>query len=77
MFTMGSMGVEPSLDAVSPEVAGAFVAGLNQAFWLMGGLLVVGMVVVLVRGERRQPALGAVGRASSGRTAMEARDARR
>ena len=77
VFTMGSMGVEPSLDAVSPEVAGAFVAGLNRVFWLMGGLLVVGMVVVLIRGERRQPALGPMGRVSSGRTAKETRTARR
>ena len=71
------MGVEPSLDAVSPEVAGAFVAGLHRAFWLMGGLLVVGMVIVLLRGERRQPALEATGRASSTRTARENRAAHR
>ena len=32
--TMGSMGVEPSLDAVSPEVANAFVSGLHRAFFL-------------------------------------------
>ena len=52
VFTMGSLGVEASLDAVSPEVAGAFVTGLNRVFWMMGGLLVIGMIIVLVRGER-------------------------
>lgn len=67
VFTMGSMGVEPSLDAVSPEVAGAFVSGLSRVFWLMGGLLVVGMVIVLLRGELRQPALGAWGELAHGR----------
>ena len=52
VFTMGSLGVEASLDAVSPEVAVAFVTGLNRVFWMMGGLLVIGMIIVLVRGER-------------------------
>ena len=65
VFTMGSMGVEPSLDAVSPEVAGAFVTGLNRVFWIMGGLLVAGMVIVLLRGERRQPVAGAAGSVGS------------
>lgn len=54
--TMGARGVEPSLDAVSPEVAGAFVDGLKWAFWLMGGLLVAGIALSIARGERqRQP----------------------
>ena len=52
VLTMGSLGVEPRLDAVSPEVADAFVAGLHRAFYLMGGLLVLGVVICLVRGER-------------------------
>ena len=52
VLTMGSLGVEPSLDAVSPEVAGAFVSGLHRAFYLMGGLLVLGVVICLVQGER-------------------------
>ena len=56
VFTMGSLGVEASLDAVSPEVAGAFVRGLNRVFWMMGGLLVIGMIIVLARGERRREA---------------------
>ena len=50
--TMGSKGVEPSLDAVSPEVAGAFVAGLKWAFLMMAGLLMIGIVLALFRGER-------------------------
>ena len=65
------------MDAVSPEVAGALVAGLNRVFWLMGGLLVVGMVIVLLRGERRQLAPRATGRAGASRTARETRAVRR
>ena len=52
VFTMGSLGVEPSLEVVSPEVAGAFVSGLHRAYFLMGGLLVLGIAIVIVRGER-------------------------
>ena len=52
VVTMGSLGVEPSLDVVSPAVADAFVTGLHRAFYLMGGLLVLGVVICLVRGER-------------------------
>ena len=54
--TMGSRGVEPSLDAVSPEVAGAFVAGLKWAFYMMGGLLVLAIILAVIRGERAKPA---------------------
>ncbi|PKB71507.1 MAG: hypothetical protein BZY87_05095 [SAR202 cluster bacterium Io17-Chloro-G6] len=53
--TMGSKGVEPSLDAVSPAVAGAFVAGLKWAFWMMGGLLLIGIAIAVIRGERPKP----------------------
>ncbi|SVD96469.1 uncharacterized protein METZ01_LOCUS449323, partial [marine metagenome] len=49
--TMGSKGVEPSLDAVSPAVADAFVAGLKWAFWMMGGLLLVGITLSALRGR--------------------------
>ena len=52
VITMGSMGVEPSLSAVSPEVADAFLAGLRRAFLVMGCLLVFGMVICIARGER-------------------------
>ena len=51
-ITMGSMGVEPSLSAVSPEVSDAFLAGVRRAFFVMGGLLVFGMVICIARGER-------------------------
>ncbi len=54
--TMGSRGVEPSLDAVNPEVADAFVAGLKWSFWMMAGLLLVGITLAVMRGERRPPA---------------------
>ena len=50
--TMGAKGVEPSLDAVSPEVADAFMAGLRWSFWLMAGILAVGVVISIIRGER-------------------------
>lgn len=54
--TMGARGVAPSLDAVSPAVAGAFVAGLKWAFLMMGGLLLVGIAIAVIRGERPKPA---------------------
>ena len=52
VVTMGSLGVEPSLDVVSPAVADAFVAGLHRAFYLLGGLLALGAVICLARGEQ-------------------------
>ena len=54
VVTMGSYGVEPSLDAVSPEVADAFVAGLKWAFVLMAGMLLTGVALAVIRGERRR-----------------------
>jgi EmrB/QacA subfamily drug resistance transporter len=55
--TMAAKGVEPSLDAVSPLVADAFLAGLRLSFWLMAGIFMVGVVICLIRGERvEQPA---------------------
>ena len=42
VVTMAAYGVEPSLDAVSPSVADAFVAGLKWAFLVMGVMLAVG-----------------------------------
>ena len=39
---MGARGVEPSLDAVSPLVSDAFMAGLRLSFWLMAGVLLGG-----------------------------------
>ena len=54
---MGAKGVEPSLDAVPPLVADAFLSGLRLTFWLMAGFLLVGVVLSLIRGERaEQPA---------------------
>jgi EmrB/QacA subfamily drug resistance transporter len=52
---MGLRGVEPSLDAASPQVADAFVAGLRVAFLLMGGLTTLGLVITFFRGERASP----------------------
>ena len=52
VITMGSMGVEPSLSAVSPEVSDAFLAGLRRAFLVMAFVLVAAAVVCIARGER-------------------------
>ena len=51
---MGAKGVEPSLDAVSPLVADAFLSGLRLTFWLVAGVLLVGVVLSLIRGERAE-----------------------
>ena len=55
VVTMGTYGVEPSLDAVSPAVADAFVAGLKWAFILMAAMLLTGVGLAVIRGERRRP----------------------
>ncbi len=55
VVTMATYGVEPSLDAVSPSVADAFVAGLKWAFLVMGAMLAIGICLVVIRGERRRP----------------------
>ena len=52
---MGMRGVEPSLDAVSPAVADAFVTGMRWAFVMLGSATTAGMIIALLRGER-QPA---------------------
>src|SRR5918996_4198178 len=49
---MGLRGVAPSLDAVSPQVADAFVAGLRLAFLILGSALAIGVALTLIRGER-------------------------
>ena len=60
VVTMGSRGVAPSLDAVTPQVAEAFVAGLHRAFFLMACILAAGAVLSFIRGERKtQPAIPA------------------
>ncbi len=52
---MGAKGVEPSLEAVNPDVADAFVTGLKYAFLMLGGLLMIGITFALLRGERAKP----------------------
>ena len=49
---MAFQGYEPTLDAVSPQVAGAFVDGLKLAFFVLGCFTVVGFVIAFVCGER-------------------------
>ena len=52
VITMGSRGLEPSLDSVSPESAGAFVAGLHRAFLLLCALLTLGMILTFLSGVK-------------------------
>ncbi|MDA0733827.1 MAG: MFS transporter [Chloroflexi bacterium] len=52
---MGLRGAEPSLDAVSPQIADAFVAGLRVAFLMLGGFTTLGLVITFLRGERAKP----------------------
>jgi EmrB/QacA subfamily drug resistance transporter len=47
--TMATYGVEPKLDAVNPEVAAAFVAGLRWAFLMLGTALATGAAISLYR----------------------------
>ena len=56
VMVMGFQGAEPSLDAVSPTVAGAFVAGMRWAFIFMGSALAIAAVLSFIRGERAAPA---------------------
>ena len=49
--TMGSMGAEPSLDAVSGEPH-AFVVGVQRAFLAGAIMLLVGMVISILKGDR-------------------------
>ena len=53
---MALQGVEPSLEAVSTQVAGAFVSGLRWAFAMQGGLLLLGLVVTVFKGDRPREA---------------------
>lgn len=53
---MSLRGVAPSLDAVSPQIAGAFVAGLRLAFLVLGSALTIGVVLTFIRGERASEA---------------------
>ncbi len=52
---MGLRGVEPSLQAVSPGVSSAFILGLRWAFGLMGCILVLGIVISYLKGDRPPP----------------------
>ena len=49
--TMESAGAEPSLEAVATDPA-AFVSGFNKALLILGGFMVVGTFMALLRGER-------------------------
>lgn len=59
VMVMGSRGVEPSLGAVSPLVADAFVSGMRWAFVFLGSILVIAAAICLLRGERAKAELTA------------------
>jgi len=54
--TMGSFGFEARLDAVTEtggsEIGSAFVTGMHRAFFVMGGLVSLGIVLSFIKGER-------------------------
>ena len=54
--TMAAYGVAPRLEAVNPEVATAFVAGLRWAFLMLGSSLTAGVLITAYRalGARRR-----------------------
>jgi len=59
VVTMGNMGYEPSLDAVSEGggvgVAHAFTVGLQRAYMMAGVVMLVGMVLTLFKGKQEEP----------------------
>ena len=55
--TMATYGVEPKLEAVNPEVAAAFVAGLRWAFLMLGAALATGAGISLYRAVSNRTAL--------------------
>ncbi len=62
--TMATYGVEPKLEAVNPDVATAFVAGLRWAFLAMGCALATGVAITVyraisTRGPSDQPSVAA------------------
>ena len=63
VVTMASFGFEPRLDAVAEtggdEIAAAFVAGMHRAFFVMGGLVALGVVFSFFKGDRPAPDVGA------------------
>ena len=68
---MGLRGAEPSLDAVSPQIADAFVAGLRVAFLILGVFTTLGLVITFLRGERAKPVPSQVVRSRASRAASD------
>jgi len=71
VMVMGSRGIEPSLDAVNPQVADAFVAGLRWAFIVMGIMLALAGALCVLRGERAKPASATAVPEAAARTSNE------
>jgi hypothetical protein len=71
VMVMGSRGIEPSLDAVNPQVADAFVAGLRWAFIVMGIMLALAGALCVLRGERAKPAPATAVPEAAARTSNE------
>ena len=74
VVTMGSRGVAPRLDAVTPQVAEAFVVGLHRAFFLMACLLATAAVHSLIRASVNSSRPGPTQPARVGEAAPEAPD---
>jgi MFS family permease len=57
--TMGSLGLPPSLDALGSagggDVAAAFMSGLHRAYFVLGCLMLVGIVISAFKGRTVEP----------------------
>jgi MFS family permease len=65
VMVMGLHGAEPSLEAVSPQVADAFIAGLRFAFVMLGGCTTLSVLIAFLRGERPGPVPAPAGQPSA------------
>ena len=78
-MTMGSLGFEPNLTAVSEEggkeAFAAFVSGLNRAFLVSGGLVVVALILSWLRPETQVKTPSVPGHVSQTRTSPSDSDA--
>ena len=73
--TMAAYGVEPSLEAVNPTVATAFVAGLRWAFLTLGAGMALGVVISAYRALGTRRSARPAANANAGRPDPERADA--